>query len=104
MENDKFIVYGGMRGGGKVFALEQMLAAKDRELEELRGALKMARDENKLLRDELMRISVSENPELCEKIIRINYLDLLDSNTAMRVLEQQLREFAQSFDRKKEIE
>ncbi len=101
MHNEKYVMIGGQRGQGKIFALEQKIAKQEEELKQLRRDLAKAHDEKHFLARELMRIEQSDNPaEIHEKIIRISYRNLQDSETAMKILVMEMERFIKSFGRK----
>ena len=84
MENETFTLYGGQRGGGKIFFLEQKIAR-------LQDELKATKAERDMYAGEIAKVCISDDIPRMQKVIRINYSALADPCVAMDAIIRELQ-------------
>lgn len=84
MSNEPFIAYGGQRGGGKIFFLEQKVARLQEEL-------KAAMAERDMYAGEIAKVCITDDIIRNQMVIRINYVDLVDPCVAMNAIIRELQ-------------
>lgn len=83
MADEKYTMYGGQRGGGKIFALEQKIA-------KLQDELKTVKEERDKFAGEIARACFSEDKIRQQMVIRINYWELRDPQVAIDAICREL--------------
>ena len=85
MDAGKFTMYGGQRGGGKVFALEAKVARLTEEL-------KTVKEERDRFASEMARVSFFDDPiESRSVIIRISYREMIDEQVMVEAIVREIQ-------------
>ena len=85
MNAEKFTVYGGQRGGGKVFVLKAKVARLTEEL-------KTVKEERDRFASELVRVSACDDPiQKHSVIIRISYLEMIDKQLMIEAIVREIQ-------------
>ena len=83
MADEKYTMYGGQRGGGKIFAVEQKIA-------KLQDELKAVKEERDKLASEIARACFSEDKIRQQMVIRIDYWKLIDPQVTIDAICREL--------------
>ena len=81
--DEKYTIYGGQRGGGKIFTLEQKIA-------KLQDELKAVQKERDKFAGEIARACFSEDKIRQQMVIRIDYWKLNDPKVAIDAICREL--------------
>lgn len=74
--DDRYIAYGGRRGGGQLYHAVSTVERLRKELAEVKA------ERDSLVR-QIARVEYTDDPLTCERVIRIRYTDLLDEATVI---------------------